>query len=90
MLVCIEVYQTEVLALNTFRWGYENWTIMQEVLDNFMEFGIPLETLWNDIDYMKSYRDFENDPVRFPYNDRFLTNLIDSGRHWVPIVDAGI
>lgn len=29
------------------RWGYKNWTEMQDVVDNFEKFGIPLETIWN-------------------------------------------
>lgn len=29
------------------RWGYKNWTEMQEVVDSFAEFEIPLETMWN-------------------------------------------
>ena len=63
---------------------------MQDVLDNFVKFGIPLEAIWNDIDYMKSRRDFENDPVRFPYENSFIKNVYDSGRHWIPIVDSAI
>lgn len=40
------------------RWGYANWTQLQEVVDNFKKFDIPLETIWTDIDYMQEYRDF--------------------------------
>jgi alpha-glucosidase len=29
------------------RWGYENWTVLQEVVDNFEKFSIPLETIWS-------------------------------------------
>lgn len=28
------------------RWGYQNWSAMQNVWDNFDKFEIPLETLW--------------------------------------------
>jgi len=28
------------------RWGYNNWTEMQEVVDNFEKFEIPLENIW--------------------------------------------
>ncbi len=45
-----------------------------------------------DIDYMKQYRDFDNDPVRFPYDQgrEFLQRLHDGGRHYIPIIDAAI
>ncbi|KAK5084792.1 hypothetical protein LTR05_005871 [Lithohypha guttulata] len=74
------------------RWGYANWSMTEETVDTFAKFGLPLETIWNDIDYMKGYRDFENDPIRFPYADgaRFLSKLHKNGQHYVPIVDAAI
>jgi alpha-glucosidase len=31
------------------RWGYQNWTVLQEVVDNFRKFDIPLENIWTDI-----------------------------------------
>ncbi len=29
------------------RWGYQNWTVLQDVVDNFAKFQIPLETIWS-------------------------------------------
>ncbi|KAI1147086.1 glycoside hydrolase family 31 protein [Nemania diffusa] len=74
------------------RWGYQNWSVVQDVVDNFAKNEIPLETIWNDIDYMKAYRDFENDPDRFPYDKgaEFLAELHEKNQHYVPIMDAGI
>lgn len=74
------------------RWGYENWSVVEGVVDNFAKAGIPLETIWTDIDYMDHYRDFENDPVRFSYPEgkEFLSELHASGRHYIPIVDSAI
>lgn len=28
------------------RWGYKNWSMLQDVVDSFARFGIPLETIW--------------------------------------------
>ncbi|KAI0004052.1 glycoside hydrolase family 31 protein [Xylariaceae sp. FL0662B] len=74
------------------RWGYDNWTQLQDVVDNFAKFDIPLETIWSDIDYMKAYRDFENDPVRFSYGEGsdFLSRLRQNNQHYVPIVDSAV
>ncbi|KAL8848936.1 MAG: hypothetical protein Q9221_006030 [Calogaya cf. arnoldii] len=74
------------------RWGYANWSQLQEVVDNHERFGIPLENIWTDIDYMNQYRDFENDLNTFDYDggERFLSNLHASGRHYIPIIDAAI
>ena len=74
------------------RWGYENWSVTEEIVTNYESAGISLETIWNDIDYMKGYRDFDNDPVRFAYDEgaEFLARLHDGGRHYIPIIDAAI
>ncbi|KAI2628098.1 glycoside hydrolase family 31 protein [Hypomontagnella submonticulosa] len=74
------------------RWGYNNWTDLQNVIDNFAKFEIPLETIWSDIDYMKAYRDFENDPDRYSYDEgaEFLSRLHANNQHYVPIIDSAI
>lgn len=74
------------------RWGYENWTVVEAVVDTYEKFGIPLEYIWTDIDYMRQYRDFDNDPIRFGYSEgqAFLNRLHQSGRKYVPIIDSAI
>ncbi|KAI1850918.1 hypothetical protein JX265_007243 [Neoarthrinium moseri] len=96
-------YQNSVIGLPAFqqwwtfgfhqcRWGYNNWTQLQEVIDNFEKFEIPLETIWTDIDYMTKYRDFDNDAERFPYDEgaEFLAKLHANKQRYVPIVDSAI
>lgn len=41
---------------------------------------------------MHGYRDFDNDPVRFPYDEgeKFLARLHERGQHYVPMVDSAI
>ena len=80
------------IAESSIRWGYENWTVVEDVVNSFERFGIPLETIWTDIDWMFQYRDFENDPIRFGYKEgeAFLGRLHASGRHYVPIIDSAI
>ena len=74
------------------RWGYANWTQLQQVVDSYRNAGIPLENIWTDIDYMNQYRDFDNDLNTFSYTEgnTFLKNLHDSGQHFIPIVDSAI
>lgn len=59
------------------RWGYQNWTVLQEVVDNFRNYDIPLENIWTDIDYMQRYRDFDMDPNTFSVSEgkKFLDQL---------------
>ncbi|KAI9876605.1 MAG: hypothetical protein M1830_006123 [Pleopsidium flavum] len=80
------------------RWGYANWSQVEEVVMNYEKFGIPLESIWylstfqTDIDYMNQYRDFDNDAIRYNYTtgQEFLARLHASGRHYIPIVDSAI
>lgn len=74
------------------RWGFSNWSMVSDVVTNFKNYGIPLETVWTDIDYMFQYRDFENDPVRFGYSEgqQLMDQLHAAGQHYVPIVDSAI
>jgi len=80
------------LGYHQCRWGYSNWSQLQDVVDNFRKFDLPLETIWLDIDYMNQYRNFENDQNTFGYDEgeRFLDRLRKNGQHFVPIVDSAI
>ncbi|MCJ1309619.1 hypothetical protein MMC25_003279 [Agyrium rufum] len=74
------------------RWGYANWSQLQDVVDSYARFEIPLENIWTDIDYMNQYRDFDNDAVRFNYTEGtiFLDGIHANGLHYIPIVDSAI
>jgi alpha-glucosidase len=74
------------------RWGYTGWDDLQEIVDDFAKFQIPLEVIWSDIDYMNQYRDFENDHNSWGYDKaaEFLDRLHGNGQHFVPIVDSAI
>ncbi|KAI9805910.1 MAG: hypothetical protein M1825_000524 [Sarcosagium campestre] len=74
------------------RWGYHNWSEVEQLIDDFEKFQVPLDNIWLDIDYMNQYRDFDNDLNTFPYEQgqRVLKRLHDGGRHLIPIVDSAI
>ncbi|KAI1334512.1 glycoside hydrolase family 31 protein [Xylariaceae sp. FL0016] len=80
------------LGYHHCRWGYNNWSDVRDVVNKFSENEIPLETIWNDIDYMKAYRDFENDPDRYSYDEGadFMAELHENHQHYVPIIDSGV
>jgi alpha-glucosidase len=80
------------LGFHQCRWGYRNWTELQDVVDNFKDFDLPLDVIWTDIDYMNQYRDFENDLNTFPYDKgkKFLSQLHANDQHYIPIVDSAI
>ncbi|EGG17368.1 hypothetical protein DFA_08363 [Cavenderia fasciculata] len=80
------------LGWHQCRWGYTSIEETAQVVANYSLHGIPLETMWNDIDYMNAYMDFTLDPVNF--NQTAVRALIDqlheNNQHYMMIVDPGI
>ncbi|EGW32344.1 Glucoamylase 1 precursor [Spathaspora passalidarum NRRL Y-27907] len=80
------------LGYHQCRWGYDTIDDVKNVVENFKKFNIPLETIWTDIDYMDTYKDFTNDPYRYPTDkyQQLLEELHSNNQHYVPIFDAAI
>lgn len=80
------------LGFHMCRWGYDTVGMMEDVVGKMKNAGIPLETIWSDIDYMDSYKDFTNDPYRYPIDEyrSFVDTLHSNNQHYVPIFDAAI
>lgn len=80
------------LGWHQCRWGYKSLAETSEVVDRYASNGIPLEVMWNDIDYMDAYKDFTTDPVNFPTSDmkNFIDSLHSKNQRYVMIVDPGI
>ncbi len=51
------------------RWGYKDVRELAGVVANYSAAGIPLDTIWSDIDYMHGWRDFTLDPDNFSAPD---------------------
>ncbi|KAH6695232.1 alpha-glucosidase [Plectosphaerella plurivora] len=54
------------LGYHQCKYGYQDWFEVAEVVANYSAAGIPLETVWSDIDYMEGRKVFSLDPERFP------------------------
>ena len=80
------------LGFHNCRWGYENAAYISDVVANYSDAGIALETQWADIDYMQDYLDFTLDAVDFSPSSMgaLVSGLHSRGQHFVPIVDPGI
>ena len=80
------------LGFHQCRWGYRNVSIVRTVVENFKKAEIPLDTMWNDIDYSDRYLDFTHDEERFPLKEwrGFVDELHANGQHYVILVDPGI
>ena len=77
-------------GLGQSRWSYMNAGEVREVADSYDEAGIPLDSIYLDIDYMERYKDFTVNDEAFPDFKEFVSEMSDRGIHLVPIIDAGV
>ncbi|KYQ89141.1 alpha-glucosidase [Tieghemostelium lacteum] len=80
------------LGWHQCRWGYHTVEDTLNVVTNYSLYNIPLETMWNDIDYMDKYKDFTLDPDNFPQPlmAELISLLHGNNQHYIMIVDPGI
>ena len=72
------------------RWGYKNEADIREVAAKYKAAGIPLDSIYLDIDSMERYKDFTVDEERFPDLKGLAADMQAEGIHLVPIIDAGV
>ena len=72
------------------RWSYMNEDEVREVADAYDRTGIPLDSIYLDIDYMERYKDFTVSEENFPDFPAFVSEMKNRGLHLVPIIDAGV
>lgn len=59
------MWQRNVEQIGAHRYGYKNVEEVESVVERYKEKGIPLETMWGDIDYMNGYRDFSLEELKY-------------------------
>lgn len=72
------------------RWGYRNEQDIRTVAEKYKEAGVPLDSIYLDIDYMERYKDFTVDKERFTDLKKLSDDMKLQGIHLVPIIDAGV
>lgn len=84
--------KANVQQFQNCKYGYRDIYETAEVVQNYSRAGIPLETMWNDIDYMDRRRVFTNDPQRYPLSKmrEFVDYLHDHNQHYIVMVDPAV
>ncbi|KAH9816984.1 glycoside hydrolase family 31 protein [Teratosphaeria destructans] len=74
------------------RYGMQDVYEVAEVVANYSAAGIPLETMWTDIDYMYLRRVFSLDPARFPLDlmQQLVETLHSRQQHYIVMVDPAV
>ena len=80
------------LGFHQCHWGWKSINELREVIADYSNAGIPLESIWNDIDVYDRYRPFTNNPIGYPADDmhEFVGFLHSRGQHYVAIQDSNI
>ncbi len=72
------------------RWSYMNADQVRQVVKQYRENKIPLDTVYLDIDYMQNYKDFTINEESFPNFPAFVQEMREQGIRLIPIIDAGV
>jgi alpha-glucosidase len=84
-----------VLTVSQFhncRYGYQDVLDVAEAVYNYSRAGIPLETMWTDIDYLGNRRGFTLDNERYPLGKmkELVSYLHNHDQHYVVSISPAI
>lgn len=72
------------------RWSYDTADEVREVVRRHREAGLPLDSVYLDIDYMERYKDFTVNRETFADFEEFVLEMRREHIHLVPIIDGGV
>jgi alpha-glucosidase len=78
------------LGFHQCRWKDYVQADIEQLAKNYRELGVPLDTLWLDIDYMVEYRVFTWNTERYPDVPGMLERLKAQGIRVITIIDPGV
>lgn len=80
------------LGYHNCRYGYRDVYDVAGVVANYSAAGIPLETMWTDIDYMDGRAIFTVDPLRYPLPlvRELVQTLHNNDQHYIMMVDPAV
>ena len=80
------------LGFHQCHWGWTSISDLRDVIGNYSAAGVPVESIWNDIDLYDQYRIFTNNPIGYPSDGMhdFVDYLHSRGQRYVAIQDSNV
>ncbi|OTB00685.1 glycoside hydrolase family 31 protein [Hypoxylon sp. CI-4A] len=92
---CVGLPQMQMfwtLGFHQCRLGYDNLSMIEDVVDNYKAADIPLEAIWSDFDMFDGFRSFVNNPVTYPVDAmaQWVDDLHKNDQFYVPLIWTNI
>ena len=68
------------------RWGFDNLDAVKIVVNRSMSYGIPLDAVYGDIDYMRYKQDFTYDKVLYAGLPEYIDEIHGKSMKYVIIL----
>lgn len=78
------------LGAGQSRWGYRTAQDLRDVIQGYRDRGLPLDSVYVDIDYMDAYKVWTVQRTNFPDLRAFVREAGAQGVKLVPIIDPGV
>lgn len=78
------------LGWHQSKYGYNDTQEMRDSMKRYLDFELPIDAQWADIDIMENFKTFTVDQDKFGDLGDFIDELHGQGVKFVPIVDSGI
>ncbi len=78
------------LGAQQSRWGYEHADEIRGVIQAYRSRGLPLDTVYLDLDYLEAFKVWTWDRSRFPDPAALMSEAAEAGVRLVPIINPSV
>ncbi|XP_044761295.1 lysosomal alpha-glucosidase-like [Coccinella septempunctata] len=78
------------LGFHLSKFGLKDLNTTKKYIERNLNAGIPVQSIWNDLDYMNNSNDFTYDKKKFNGLPQFVDKLHKEGRKYVILFDPGV
>ena len=71
------------------RWGYKTTKDLEDILDNYIKYDIPLDGIWTDLDFLANNKNFVLS-LTHALTPVFIKILQSKGKKFIPLLDYAL